>query len=605
MKLHLLLKSWLLSALFIFVASKSIAAELLPNISKSQLLAIAESTRWQKLLQLDQGRTQINDPNFLLSLPNFSALNELKATLALINSAPAIAQCKFPARYFYLSKELRNPIKLTTSFLHCKELSLYLKAVPFDKVSLVFASETLASTTSMMGHVFFKAEGKNQKNTQVAHSIAFFSEISNFNPFKLIYDGLIGGMDGFLLVRPFQFDRNNYINREGRNLWQYQLSLSQYQKDLMRLHFWELKDIEITYLFQSFNCATLTLNVLQIAEPKLKNDKQLFVTPTDVVRAINQQNLIAASSVELAPAWQASMIQQTSPQNLIEIFQKTIEKQNTTDLAKLSQQEKRLAKLYFTSLQKTDKNNKFFDNALQAQLNKQLQLDSNLSQINNYKNPTNSPKDSQVKISHKIRDNINVSTFAFAPASHYLLNNNKQYFSESELLMGEVAVNYNWQYNKVKLESLTLYSMTSLTPSVKFMPQWSNSFYLGYREFNNNNGSYDSLLNMSGSIGKAYNIHPDIINYYLLELGVAANFKNQFMYFQPKVGLIAHLLFSTKLNAEYSAAFNHYSDKHANQKLSIDLTHYFSPDVSFFLSYKKEKFNNTLDTFTLGVIYSF
>jgi hypothetical protein len=83
--------------------------------------------------------------------------------------------------------------------------------MPFDNISLIFASEVLSSSSSMMRHSFLSVSGKNNRGDEVAHSLSFFSEIATFYPIKLIYDGTIGGMDGFLMVRPFERDYQRYL----------------------------------------------------------------------------------------------------------------------------------------------------------------------------------------------------------------------------------------------------------------------------------------------------------------------------------------------------------------------------------------------------------
>lgn len=309
-------KRVLLAFLLLFtssVLSTESSFEIAPN-SFEQITTHVESIelhrqeRWRLLLHAVTV-PQINDPKFLLSEPKFDYKSELLATIEQLLSTENLssdhhASCRFPARKYFIEQELaKHQINVSFPQANCTGLKTYIDYVPFEDLELVFASSDLNSATSMMGHIFLKVSGTSSRNNYVEHALSFYNEITSNNPVKLAYDGLISGMPGYFLVKPYQSVKHRYIAEEERNLWHYPIKADEYASQLLRLHLWELKDIDIRYLFQSYNCATLTLYILGLIEPAVLNKEDIWVTPIDVVKASQQANILDTPSVLLATNW--------------------------------------------------------------------------------------------------------------------------------------------------------------------------------------------------------------------------------------------------------------------------------------------------------------
>ena len=140
----------------------------------------ANHSTWSLLLHSVNNQAQVTDPKFLLSHADFSLEKELSLTLQAYQHNPSETFCRFPARLTYLAEQ--GFVKLAPErFELCKDLKQFIDFVPMDSLELVYASEVLSSATSMMGHVFLKASGRNFRGTPVAHSLAYFTEITSLN----------------------------------------------------------------------------------------------------------------------------------------------------------------------------------------------------------------------------------------------------------------------------------------------------------------------------------------------------------------------------------------------------------------------------------------
>lgn len=292
----------------VFCLSQNICSALTNNPDMSAKLShISQSSTWHALLHWNGKKSYINNERFLLSYNNFSPENELIATLNYFHSEAPYPQCRFPARYAYLQMHFSLP-ELSTD--KCAALSEFQKKAPIDRIALIFASENISMPSSMMGHIFIKISGTNYQGYEVDHAISFFTDINGFNIPKIIYDSMIIGKEGHLALTPYQELLTRYNELEQRNVWEYTLKMDGLARKLIHLHFFELKQTELTYYFSNYNCATFTKFVLAIAI-NTKQENTHWDTPVDVVRYAEKNGLIEHTSLSSATRWCMRMLGDT------------------------------------------------------------------------------------------------------------------------------------------------------------------------------------------------------------------------------------------------------------------------------------------------------
>ena len=81
-------------------------------------------------------------------------------------------------------------------------------------------------------------------------------------------------------------------------------------------------------MFHAFNCATVMSNVLSINLPEIKNERNWWMNPLDVVRALEKYQYIESTKVILSSEWKIKSLQDSysfPPQIIDEIKEKKFE----------------------------------------------------------------------------------------------------------------------------------------------------------------------------------------------------------------------------------------------------------------------------------------
>ncbi|KKO45147.1 hypothetical protein WG68_12015 [Arsukibacterium ikkense] len=519
--------------------------------SNADLYNLSEQSIWSLLIHSKENRAQITDPKFLLSAGSFSAQSELKLTLEQFQQHPYETFCRFPARISYLSEQMKFDLP-EDRFSKCPELKAFLEHVPFDSLELVYASEVLSSATSMMGHIFIKASGLNSRAIPVEHSLAYYTEITTFNPLKLVIESTMTGMPGFFSVKPFAKDVEQYIKKEQRNLWQFSLQATPGQLHLLQLHIWELNQVNITYYFQSFNCATLTLEMLALLEPSLLKHRGTIVSPADVVKAAVTEGVVTATSLDTAPHWLFHALRDSIAQkDAKEIDQLVFARKSLTNETRRQQLIKLaadpLAARYITSVVERA----IEQDVLESGFTVPTASKDVIFDFTGYKHPAKTPQDSAFGVTW-LQDEYNSRALLhYLPAGHFLHNDNRQYLSESELIIAKVSVAVTPDTNKIQLEEFTLYSFRSISPDHAAFPVLSGEFYLGYRQSYQQDLQLASAFEVSGALGKSLRLHRDIISYAMAGAGLTTDVTHSKAFIYAKAGVVMNLIGDTKLYIQY------------------------------------------------------
>lgn len=524
--LSVLKGSLLTSLIFLSLISRSAY-----GTSDAMLNHIANDARWHALLHLQNSKPIITD-SFLLSNDQFSPLNELTKTIALFQSSnpkDKTKSCRFIARHYYLNQYFN--IELPE--IICPEFTHFKKMAPLEDLDLIFASENFSQPSSIMGHTML-AISDHARTRQ--HSVSFFTEIDEPNPLNLLWSSLYKGKPGYFLVQPLNINIQNYLAKEQRNLWRYTLDLSTQERELVQRHLWELKFPSIPYLFNSHNCATLTFDILTVAKPNIAQFRQNWLSPIDVIKAVNNLQMISKKSLHASAKWKVRLLNQFTEFNP----DTDLEESNKA----LSDIELMLAENYYDyqyeqgRLSATDWQSKH-----QTLASITNNSDKILS-ITNAKDPLYTPNDSQFGLSLVDHPDANWGVISWMPASHQLTDDNSQYFSENELKLLQTNIRFNQA--SLELQSLHLYSVKSLLPSDILLGGISGEFSFGLDRITYNDDTDSLSAYLRGGAGKTYELHSDFKVYGLMEGGVYQS-KNHLVFAAgPKIGFIFNQVYKLK-----------------------------------------------------------
>jgi len=177
--------------------------------------------------------------------------------------------------------------------------------------------------------------------------------------------------------------------------------------------------------------------VLSIGEPNLRQAEKLFVSPADVVKAVDKNELIKNTSVNLSNTWKYNLLKQQLNRTLKEkIEQLILSPTNTYFLDDYSQTQQMLGVRYLQLLLDDDSLRPILSKADKGMLKatlKSKQFDDEQQQMKinfkSYNNPIDAQQDSIITANFLQRNNTNFVDLGFLPASHHFRARNKQFFA--------------------------------------------------------------------------------------------------------------------------------------------------------------------------------
>lgn len=264
-----------------------------------QLKGLASSREWKLLLhdrKLDTTTTHYRSEAdglgffFAGEAGRRDALHELKKSIQALEANIEVqgiikqsARCAFPARRRLIEKILGLKFPDT-----CAEYAKWLGDFNGEQLSLVFAAPYMGSPASMFGHIFLRVHKKNNSQPLLDQSIGFEALTTNSSGMSYAFKGLVGFFPGIYTVLPYHVKVNQYTNLDSRDLWEYKLSLSTAEIEILLEHLWELQNTYFDYYFFDENCSYHLLSLLEVAKPEwdLRSIFTAKTIPIDAVKAV-------------------------------------------------------------------------------------------------------------------------------------------------------------------------------------------------------------------------------------------------------------------------------------------------------------------------------
>lgn len=232
---------------------------------KAQQLNLASKSTWLKLLhfEVNDKKSVVLADEFFISLDGReNPENELEAIIRAYfkpweNDNTGHPRCIFPARYYWLSKHLDLPdYKLKED--HCQKLENWALMDSVSSISLLLVSGYLGNPASTFGHSLLKFNTKSDDDTKGMFDLTLnYGALIPEHEAALVYvfRGLFGGYKAGFSDRYYYTKDLVYSRTEYRDIWDYRLNLTDYQRTLLILHIWEIVGKKFTYYFLDKNCA--------------------------------------------------------------------------------------------------------------------------------------------------------------------------------------------------------------------------------------------------------------------------------------------------------------------------------------------------------------
>lgn len=268
---------------------------------KADKLDLADERYWHLLLHFTGKESEIDDEKFFLSEGGKTdPSSELHATIDAFYNEKFFddnsSACRFPARLEWLKEklDLKDLPKVT-----CKRYDDIVKQLDPKSVTLVFPAAHINSPASMFGHTFLRINSSyNSKLLSYAINYAAAADSSKENAVIFAIKGLVGGYYGKYSMLPYYDKLKEYRDTEARDIWEYDLDLTQEETQRMVRHIWELNDTSSYYYFFTENCSYNMLWLLEVARPSLHLREAFHyqVIPFETVHVVESKNIVTSKN---------------------------------------------------------------------------------------------------------------------------------------------------------------------------------------------------------------------------------------------------------------------------------------------------------------------
>lgn len=305
-------------------------------------LPIPQSPTWRALLHYQNNHSSIpkqsQKSTFFLHKkghknPRLEYIATINSLINAIDSSGLKANgnerefaCLYPARLQLIELYLQNLVaSSTTNALAykqalqailayeqstlCKGLQEFLALVPIDEIWLEFAAESDIYPGSSMGHIYLRLLGESQQDidteagdTKIVrkkgdiqeYGMSYYAILSEFfNPLDYIR-AMFGSLTGYYALTPYSNLSTEYLENQSRVLYRFKLESTFSQRELFRLHLWELKDRQIHYAFITHNCTDGIAQILSVLDSSYGFKKfKPFITPATYIKHLDSTGQIA------------------------------------------------------------------------------------------------------------------------------------------------------------------------------------------------------------------------------------------------------------------------------------------------------------------------
>lgn len=234
-----------------------------------------------------------NQSFFISPVGRINPLKELEATVELMQREENFA-CRFPGRYSYLAPKLGLPSRKVA----CADYEAWRDSFEASGISIMFASQYLENPASSFGHTYLKVNS-NKKTLYLNKVISFAASVpKDVSAKEYVWKGLTGGFEGKFAESPFYILFQEYANMEKRDIWEYELDISEAQAlRILDVLYEVIHHAQFDYMFLSDNCSALLLKLIDV---ELKRDLMeplpYHVIPIETVKVLEEKGLVRKSS---------------------------------------------------------------------------------------------------------------------------------------------------------------------------------------------------------------------------------------------------------------------------------------------------------------------
>ena len=510
------------------------ASDVDKTIVEANRLELATTPTWLALLHYKKEaisrivQSQVDGEQFFLSKTGKTDPKaELEADLRAFMRAPELnhAQCRFPARWFWLKQQLS--ITPSQYDVVCPKLEQWLEKTSADKLTLVFPAMYLNNPGSMFGHTFIRFDNTD-KPILLSYTLNYAAKVDSGDGFMAYsYKGLSGGYNGVFGIRPYYETVQTYSNLENRDIWEYGLDYSQEEITQLRRHVWEVMDVQFDYFFLNENCAYRLLSLLDAvkAEAQLSSEDAfpVYAIPVDTVRALENKSLILSRKFRASLATQIEQNSQFLTSSLnetaIALADKNISFNEFKEHISDKEQQASVLNQTYALLQFREQD----DSELATQLLSTLStLPKSPKQDYSGIEPEKGHDSVLAAIgAGEVRDKRNIR-FQIRGSFHSLLDDPTGYLAGAEITSFDTELDWLTEDEKLQLEKFTFFKIAALAPIKRWQKPISWRFNISVDRTPINTTDTTLAFITSGSAGGSVKL-AEVIYFALADVEINAS----------------------------------------------------------------------------------
>ncbi len=313
-------KAPLLGLFLCCLSAVSLAEQVSEQPAATHWQHLASDPEWLRLLRYENGESTVVDDDFFVSRQGRNnALAELQAVVEAADMpssgiADSHPRCRFPARYWWLSRQLNRPDwKEIPAF--CQKLRRWPVLLQAKSVSVVYVAGYLGNPASVFGHAFLKIN-TGREDTLLDQTINYGALIPpKESTVMYVYRGLTGGYLAGFSDRYYFTQDMTYSNTEFRDMWDYELMLAPQQLRFLLYHLWELIGKKQQYFFLTRNCAYELGRVLNVVFAEEIVDKpRVWFAPVELFESLKilndkraKRRQAVIGQIAFKPSWERKL----------------------------------------------------------------------------------------------------------------------------------------------------------------------------------------------------------------------------------------------------------------------------------------------------------
>jgi hypothetical protein len=257
---------------------------------------------WKNIFHITTSR--VDDPEYFISEEGKrNPEAELLATLESFIShqdddSDENPQCVYPARFLWLNQNLQLVERGLVKAAPCTRYKAWKEALQVEKIYLIFPAAYLNNPASMFGHTLFRLDSERSRNNPLLSYAANFGAATGSDGGVLFaVKGLLGGYPASFSVEPYYETVKRYGDIEHRDIWEYELLLTEHEVERFLSLLWELGNTYFDYYFFDENCSFYVLALLDFVRPGLDmlSGFTYWVIPSDTLKVITSKEGLVGS----------------------------------------------------------------------------------------------------------------------------------------------------------------------------------------------------------------------------------------------------------------------------------------------------------------------